>query len=62
MVAGPGPEAPSPVVGVPVGDVVDDGCPILGLFCSGVLGSGEGDLEWVLAITDSVLGTAIREG
>jgi hypothetical protein len=61
--AGPGPETPSPVVGVPVGDVVeDDGCPILGLFSPAVLGSGEGDREWVLAITDGLLGTAIREG
>ena len=31
LVAGPGPEAPSPVVGVLVGDVVEGGCPILGL-------------------------------
>jgi hypothetical protein len=41
---------------------VEDGCPILGLFSPAVLGSGEGDLEWVLAITDGLLGTAIREG
>ena len=64
VVAGPGPgppEAPSPV-GVPAGDVVKDGCPVLGLFSPAVLGSGEGDREWVLAITDGLLGTAIREG
>ena len=70
MAAGPdpGPEAPSPV-GVrgvtTTGDVVveEDGwCPILGLFSPAVLGSGEGDREWVLAITDRLLGTAIREG
>ena len=37
------------------------GCAILGLFSPAVLGSGEGDREWVFAITDVLLGTAIRE-
>ncbi len=55
-VAGPG--RLSPVA-------VEDGWPILGLFGPVVLGSGEGDRGWVLAITDGLvprLGTAIREG
>lgn len=38
-----------------------DGCPILGFFSPAVLGSGEGDREWVLAITDDLLGTEMRE-
>jgi hypothetical protein len=43
--------------------VEEDGwCPILGLFSPAVLGSGEGDREWVLAIRERLLGTAIREG
>lgn len=65
VMAGPGAGAwaPSPVVRVPVGDVVvEDGCPILGLFSPAVLGSGEGERGCVLAITDGLLGTAIREG